>query len=83
MPLEIRELIIRAQVGDDTGQNGSANSSNSGQATDGGGDADRVEQLVQEMVERVLDILKTRLERWFDGWAMIDDWWVLVLCHQS
>lgn len=63
MPLEIRELIIRAQIGNDDGQNGSANSSNSGEVNEGGGDADRLEQLVHEMVERVLDILKTRLER--------------------
>ena len=53
MPLEIRELVIKASVGD---ENSSPNTSNSS-----GGTSD--ESLVNEIVEKVLEIIKEKNER--------------------
>lgn len=53
MPLEIRELIIKATVGDDSGQ--PARADNEG---DGANEA-----VLNEVVEKVLAILKEKSER--------------------
>ncbi len=55
MPLEIRELIIKASVGDEE------NASRSAAAN--GDEQDREQAMVQSCVEAVLEILKQRTER--------------------
>jgi len=59
MPLEIRELIIKAGVGTGDGANAGAVSS----AGEGANSTNAEEQLVQQCVEKVLEILKEKLER--------------------
>ena len=54
MPIEIRELIIKATVNESTAKNGSSSSK--------AGETDR-DMVVSECVEQVLDILKARAER--------------------
>ncbi len=56
MPIEIREMIIRADVRENCGphQNGAAQNS---QSRSGGNDR---EAIVQEAVDRVMDILKRK-----------------------
>ncbi len=59
MPIEIRELIVKATVDNNGAQNGPANAQNGG-----GGDAQASqEQLVNLCVEKVLEILKEKSER--------------------
>lgn len=55
MPLEIRELIIKATV---DGQGGDA-----GAAATGGGSEQSKEELINLCVEKVLEILKEKAER--------------------
>ena len=56
MPIEIRELVIRATVRDDAGAAGAGGA---------GGDArgDEREALVAECVEQVMEILRAEKER--------------------
>ncbi len=59
MPLEIRELIIKAGVGTGDGEDaGSVTSTGEGVNS-----TNTQEQLVQQCVEKVLEILKEKLER--------------------
>jgi len=57
MPLEIRELVIKATLGADQGT-GSNNGAGSEDNEQGGGQA-----MIQNCVEKVLAILKERNER--------------------
>lgn len=59
MPLEIRELIIKAGVGTGDGADSAAVPS----AGEGSNSTDAQEQLVQQCIEKVLEILKEKLER--------------------
>lgn len=55
MPLEIRELIIKAELGPQEG---------AGQGTQGGAtDSKAKEQLIRACVEQVLEILREQKER--------------------
>jgi len=55
MPIEIKELIIKAIVSDEaTGKNGSSSSSQ---------DVNSQEALIAQCVEQVLEILKEKQER--------------------
>lgn len=59
MPLEIRELIIKAGVGTGDGEDvGTVTSTG-----EGANSTNTQEQLVQQCVEKVLEILKEKLER--------------------
>lgn len=58
MPLEIRELIVKATV-DNNGSSGNAGSSGSS----GGNDTAGQEQIINLCVEKVLEILKEKTER--------------------
>ena len=58
MPVEVRELVIKASV--ETGE-GSANSGSSGQQ--GGSNSSPSEELIKTCVEKVLEILKEKNER--------------------
>ena len=55
MPLEIRELIIKANLGDENENSGRISPENNQQTGD--------KSVVQACVERVLEILKQREER--------------------
>jgi hypothetical protein len=57
MPLEIRELVIKAEV---NGQEGAPSVSDSSAVSD---NEDKVTQLVNLCVEKVLKILKEKRER--------------------
>lgn len=55
MPLEIRELIIKAELGTKEGE---------GEAAQGGAKEGKAkEQLIRDCVEQVLEILRERKER--------------------
>jgi len=54
MPIEIRELVIKATVNESAAKRATGKG--------GSGDSDK-ELIVSECVEQVLDILKERLER--------------------
>ncbi|MCD2257717.1 DUF5908 family protein [Psychroserpens luteolus] len=54
MPLEIRELVIKASVGDEKSSS-SSNSDASGSTSD--------ESTINEIVEKVLSIIKEKSER--------------------
>ena len=56
MPLEIKELHIKATV-----FNESENQSNTGGSTSGGGDSN--EDVISVCVEKVIEILKDKMER--------------------
>jgi hypothetical protein len=56
MPVEIRELIIRASVGNPN-QGGSNNSTGTDQ------EASPKEEIIKESVEQVMDIIKEEKER--------------------
>lgn len=59
MPLEVRELVIKATV-----DNGNSGSENSGLASDSGSaDTVQTEDLVNLVVEKVLEIIKEKSER--------------------
>lgn len=60
MPIEIRELVIRAEV-----QSGNAGGQNSSQrsSAQSGADRDKQEDIVNECVTQVLEILRRRKER--------------------
>lgn len=55
MPLEIRELIIKASVGDESNGGRTSASTNN--------DQDQEKAMIQTCVESVLEILKQRNER--------------------
>jgi len=55
MPVEIRELVIRAEV--NPGQDGA------GQAGAGTGDASDRERLVRDCVEQVMELIRQKEER--------------------
>jgi len=55
MPIEIRELIIKAEISDTGGNAGSGNSEQSN-------NVDK-QQIIQECVDQVLEILKKEKER--------------------
>ncbi len=55
MPIEIRELIIKAEISDTGGNEGSGNSELS--------DNLNKQQIIQECVDQVLEILKKEKER--------------------
>ncbi len=55
MPLEIRELVIKATVDGQDGEQGAPQG--------GGADEEAKEQLVNLCVEKVLEILKEKAER--------------------
>lgn len=59
MPLEIRELIIKAGVGIGDGEDAGAVSSTG----EGANSTNAQEQFIQQCVEKVLAILKEKLER--------------------
>lgn len=59
MPLEVRELVIKATV-----DNGNSGSQNSGFANDSGSaNSAQTEDLVNLVVEKVLEIIKEKSER--------------------
>ena len=53
MPLEIKEIVITATVGE----------SNSGSIDDNGGSNDEKQEIIAQCVEQVLEILKEKMER--------------------
>jgi Family of unknown function (DUF5908) len=55
MPIEIRELTIKATLGEET--------KNTGNSNDGGGEATYEDAVVKACVERVLEIIKAKAER--------------------
>lgn len=54
MPIEIRELVIKAELSEGS-NNASQNTQESGRGTD--------ERFIQEVVDRVMDVLESKLER--------------------
>ena len=65
MPIEIRELVIRARISDQPDDNPSGQASpGSGQSTGHAGlSAEQAEQIVQECVRQVLRVLAHQQER--------------------
>lgn len=59
MPLEIRELVIKATIETDSGKSTATNAAQS----PGANGADPQETLINLCVEKVLEILKEKLER--------------------
>jgi hypothetical protein len=57
MPIEIRELVIKATIGED-----SKNTGGDGNSSGGGAPANQ-DAIVQACVERVLEIMKQKQER--------------------
>jgi hypothetical protein len=57
MPIEIRELVIKATVTHDEGSGGGTGSS------DASGNTSSSEELIKTCVEKVLEILKDKNER--------------------
>ncbi|MEO1259489.1 MAG: DUF5908 family protein [Bacteroidota bacterium] len=55
MPLEVRELIIKAQVGNDTNSRGPLTNASPGHSGQ--------EAMIKQCVEKVLEILKEKAER--------------------
>ena len=55
MPLEIRELVIKAQVGNEMNSDGSVERNDSSYANQ--------EEVVKQCVEKVLEIIKEKMER--------------------
>jgi Family of unknown function (DUF5908) len=60
MALEIRELVIRSTVAPESGANSGA--SGGGGSADGGGLVNNA-ALLNQIVEKVMDILRTKAER--------------------
>ena len=56
MPVEIRELVIRATVEEAASANGSATSTGKGNISSG-------EEIIKVCVDRVLEIIKEKMER--------------------
>lgn len=60
MPIEIKELIIRATISDESAK---ANSKGVTSPVSSQGDASREEEIVSRCVEQVMEILKIKDER--------------------
>jgi|APTNR8051073442_1049403.scaffolds.fasta_scaffold00905_6 hypothetical protein len=58
MPIEIRELVIKATIGEE-----STNTGNNGNGSGGGGEVANQDAIVKACVERVLEIMKQKQER--------------------
>lgn len=58
MPIEIRELVIKATIGEE-----STNTGNTGNGSGGGGEVANQDAIVKACVERVLEIMKQKQER--------------------
>ena len=59
MPIEIRELVIKATVT----QDGAAGNKGTGSAGSGGGASKASEEVINACVEKILEILKDKHER--------------------
>jgi hypothetical protein len=62
MPLEVRELNIRVNI-NDSGGNHNGRDNQTGSAGSGAQSEEEREALIQAAVERVLEILKEKMER--------------------
>jgi hypothetical protein len=60
MPIEIKELIIRASIRDESEKSADKSATPSGSS---GAEASQEEQLVSRCVEQVMEILKVKNER--------------------
>jgi hypothetical protein len=63
MPIEIRELVVRARIDTEEGCPPGPESARSGRAEGGGGGETREQEIVQVCVREVLRILEDRRER--------------------
>jgi Family of unknown function (DUF5908) len=63
MPIEIRELVIKATVGSGDSAANSGNNASNTEGGDGGGGEAASDAFINVCVEKVLEILKEKAER--------------------
>lgn len=63
MPLEIKELTIQVNISQEQTVPTGAGISNSASPDIGGNDSGNLDNLTQEIIEKVLEILKSKAER--------------------
>lgn len=63
MPIEIRELVIKTRVEDSASSPKPISEASTGNATGAGLNAQQLENIIAQVIERVMDALKQQNER--------------------